>query len=235
MGNATTMADARVYVHSGVVNRPSVLSALRTWGGCWESYIAMADTFVVPDVMNPGQRASWAVALNGGRVVGRTFVQTKGRAVVAIKFIPAIYTKRKVWLSLAFVRAHKELTSVAVATFSKPACEWTLLATEAEFLASVSAARPLDTIALVMNAQQTSAALVAVTKTCMCCYGVLNSCCTHRSPFELHKGVVGGTLNRRCYTTWLRVAKQGCLAKSCWENAILRHRLLASEPVPMPA
>ena len=93
-----------------------------------------ADVFVLADPSKPGQRSSWALVVGGGLAVTLDFIKSCGANGGSIAYSAASATKRGVWISPAFVRAHQELAAIITQTVQRPNAKWTLIYGESVYL-----------------------------------------------------------------------------------------------------
>jgi hypothetical protein len=103
-----------------------------------ETDITEASLFVVSNPSDPGHRISWLVALRGGRLATPTYLLSNGRTGSCITYECAVKTRRKLWMSPAFVTAHPQLAGIIAKMTRLPCSRWTLLSTEAQFIKRVA-------------------------------------------------------------------------------------------------
>lgn len=93
-----------------------------------------ADLFIVPNPGRPGMRIRWAAVLGGAAIVSPDVIKT-GRGPV-VRYVPAVTTRRTVWVSSAFRVAHPAVFDIIKGVTAQMwASKWTVEdgSTDADF------------------------------------------------------------------------------------------------------
>ena len=96
-----------------------------------------ADVYLAINLMEPGQRTLWAVALTGGIVAVPRFLETSGAHGACLRYRPAVSIKRLVWVSGDFYAHHPELGDVVDRAVASRGSKWVRIPSAAMFLEAV--------------------------------------------------------------------------------------------------
>eukprot|EP00959_Pyramimonas_sp_CCMP1952_P020280 427882-Pyramimonas_sp.AAC.1 len=104
-----------------------VADAMARCGATQTPNRAEADIFVVGDVEAPGQRIRFACGLVGGILCTFSYLESQGAAGMALAFKPHVSSRRIVWLSGEFLRAHPSLSDVIITAAGRSSSKWVVM------------------------------------------------------------------------------------------------------------
>ena len=125
--------------------------AVRTFGIKLTGEVHRASIFVVSDLAMPSLEVRLAARLLGGSLVAPVFLRDGRGAAVTYK--AAVASRRRLWMSIAFCRAHADCARIVVAAATSGASKWRFV-DQAAFLTRPG--RRWEDIALVTNEEKAS-------------------------------------------------------------------------------
>ena len=100
-----------------------------------------AQILVVDDVASPGQKATWAAAMNGATVVSSQIVLSAGQAGPYVTYRPAVAIRRWIWMSVLFRERHPVVSGIITEAATSHRSLWRLIVTRDAFVAKATSSR----------------------------------------------------------------------------------------------
>ena len=128
--------------------------------------------WIVADVAKPGSLVRWTAAVLGGHIITAAFLASSGSRGPSIAYAAALKTPRSIWMSRAFQAAYHYPATVVQTACASKGSRWKLLhskcACAEHAMRAVNRGRPMDTLALVSDAESRSAAMSSIRNVCSC-------------------------------------------------------------------